>query len=224
MFLNATQMVNTYQPGYLTNGFSNTPTSTFFNQTPNIIYDGNIQSLVDDWISGGSNKQTVHNDHGHISAWDVSSITNMTRLFQDKTTFNDDIGNWDVSGVTIMSYMFNNAVTFHQDIGNWDVFNVIDMYDMFANAVTFNQDISHWDVSSVTDMRTMFRDAEDFNQDIRVWDVSNVSYFGSMFDGGTAMRNQYGISGVTPDPNFGDTPNPHFLVSLLEFKILTNQV
>ena len=94
------------------NSTFNLDLNVFFNQTPNIIYDGNIQSLVDDWISGGSLKQTVHNDHGHISAWDVSSITNMTRLFQDKTTFNDDIGNWDV-GVTIMSYMFNNAVTFH---------------------------------------------------------------------------------------------------------------
>ena len=46
MFLNATQMVNTYQPGYLTNGFSQySYFNTFFNQTPIIIYDGNIHPL-----------------------------------------------------------------------------------------------------------------------------------------------------------------------------------
>ena len=64
MFISSTQMSNTYNT---TPGFGTTPTSTFFNQTPNLIDDSNIQSRVDN-ISGGSGKQTVHNDHGHISA------------------------------------------------------------------------------------------------------------------------------------------------------------
>ena len=33
---------------------------------------------VDDWsFQVDLAKQTVHNDHGHISTWDVSSITDM---------------------------------------------------------------------------------------------------------------------------------------------------
>ena len=68
-------MSNTYNT---TPGFGTAPTSTFFNQTPNLIDDSNIQSSVCAyWISGGSGfKQTVHNDHGHISARDVAHQCN----------------------------------------------------------------------------------------------------------------------------------------------------
>ena len=65
-------------------------------------------------------KQTVIDGYGHISSQDVSSVTDMTNLFQNKTTFNDDIGNWDVSGVNNMSGMFNRALKFNQDI-SWNV-------------------------------------------------------------------------------------------------------
>ena len=44
--------------------------------------------------------------YGHISAWDVSLITDMSYLFSNKITFNDNISNWDVSNVTNMSNMF----------------------------------------------------------------------------------------------------------------------
>ncbi len=37
-----------------------------------------------------------------IGSWDVSSVTNMRRMFYDATSFNQDIGAWDVSSVTDM--------------------------------------------------------------------------------------------------------------------------
>ena len=149
-------------------------------QTP--ITDANIQTAVDQWICCPS---SATNTYGTISDWDVSQVTDMSELFQYKSTFNDDISKWDVRNVTDMKYMFRGAGAFNQDIGSWDVSNVTNMEVMFYNASTFNQDIGSWDVSSVTDMRNMFKDSysgnASFNQDIGSWDVSNVQEMDGMF-------------------------------------------
>ena len=67
--------------------------------------------------------------------------------------FNRDISNWDVSSVTDMSYMFNES-NFNGDISNWDVSSVTNM--IICLIVQINGDISNWDVSSVTNMSHMF--------------------------------------------------------------------
>ena len=109
-----------------------------------------------------------------ISNWDVSSITNMFRMFHSASSFNQDIGSWNVSSVTNLSKMFVYASAFNQDIGDWDVSSVNNMYRMFDRASSFNQDIGAWDVSSVTDMSIMFFRALSFNQDISSWCVTNI--------------------------------------------------
>lgn len=111
----------------------------------------------------------------------VSKVTDMSSLFNGKTTFNQDITSWDVSNVTDMSQMFYKAKSFDQSIGNWDVSGVSTMRQIFYGAETFNQDIGSWNVSQVTDMSAMFRDAETFNQNIGSWDVSSVNLMNSMF-------------------------------------------
>ena len=116
-----------------------------------------------------------------ISAWDVSNVTNMTRMFKRVSSFNQDIGAWDVSNVTEMTLMFNWATSFNQDIGGWDVSNVTNMRDMFARASSFDQDIGAWDVSNVTNMSNMFASASSFDQNIGGWDVSNVTDMSRMF-------------------------------------------
>ena len=138
-----------------------------------------LQAAVDLWVSDNA---TAISTYGEINNWDVSLITNMSQLFQNKTTFNEDISEWDVSNVRDMSRMFNNAESFNQDISEWDVSSVTDMHNMYDSAYNFNQDISGWDVSSVSDMNNMFYYAESFNQDISGWDVSNVTNFYAMFD------------------------------------------
>ena len=136
-----------------------------------------LQEAVDLWVSSPESTEATY---GHISDWDVSLITDMSELFRNKVTFNDDIGNWDVSGVTDMNYMFRDADSFNQDLSSWDVSSVTDMSHMFWGADSFNGDISAWDVSDVTNMKLMFR-LSPFNGDISGWDVSGVTNMNSMF-------------------------------------------
>ena len=117
-----------------------------------------------------------------INDWDVSSVTNMSRMFENATSFNTDISNWDVSSVTNMSKMFNNASSFNQDINNWVVSSVTNMLQMFRKATSFNQDLNSWDVSSVTNMHNMFGEASSFNGNISNWNVSSVNTIWSMFN------------------------------------------
>ena len=118
-----------------------------------------------------------------ISAWDVSSITNMLSMFYrcNKLKSVGDISSWDVSNVTNMAYMFTGCVNFNQDISSWDVSEVTDMSYMFYECVNFNQNISSWDVSKVKDMCAMFKFCKSFNQDLSGWNVSNVIEMSDMF-------------------------------------------
>ena len=112
--------------------------------------------------------------YGEFNTWNVSAITDMSELFRNNETFNEEISNWDTSNVTNMSYMFFGAEIFNMSIGNWDTSNVTDMKNMFSYAISFNQDISNWDTSNVFVMTRMFDNAYSFNQNISSWCVTNI--------------------------------------------------
>ena len=138
-----------------------------------------------------------------LNLWDVSSVTNMSSMFSSVENFNQDIGNWDVSSVTDMSCMFCGASSFNQDIGNWDVSSVTNMSQMFSGSSSFNQDISGWVVSSVTTMNDMFSSAALFNQDIGNWDVSSVTNMNYMFGNASAFNQDIGNWDVSSVTNAG---------------------
>ena len=88
---------------------------------------------------------------------DVSTITNMSFLFDGMDIGNINISEWDVSNVTLMSYMFSDCTNFNCDLSKWDVSNVRNTIGMFYSCTKFNSDLSKWDVSKVMMMRRMFK-------------------------------------------------------------------
>ena len=125
---------------------------------------------------------------GDITTCDVSGVTDMTHLFYNLGSFDQDIGGWDTSRVTSMSGTFRNARAFNQDIGAWNTSNVTNMVYLFEGASRFDQDIGGWNTSNVTQMYGVFKDASEFNQNIGGWDVSNVTSGYLMFSGASKFN------------------------------------
>ena len=136
----------------------------------------------------------------NINNWDVSNVTNMSFMFYDTNSFNQPLNNWDVSNVTDMNTMFYATTLFNQPLDNWDVSSVSNMDAMFSETSSFNQPLNNWDVSSVTSMGAMFFEASSFNQPLNNWDVSNVTNMSFMFYGTNSFNqplNNWDVSSVS---------------------------
>jgi hypothetical protein len=69
-----------------------------------------LVSAVGLWASDNSNAVATH---GTIDTWDLGSVTDMSGLFENNTTFNEDISGWDMSNVTNRANMFKGATSMH---------------------------------------------------------------------------------------------------------------
>jgi len=146
------------------------------------LTDETIRGAFKKWCESSTRAEVVA-VYGEIEAWDVSSVTDMYRLFNgcNCAHFNANIGAWNVSAVTNMQGMFQAASSFNQPLGAWDVSAVTNMQSMFQAASSFNQPLGAWDVSAVKDMSQMFMSASSFNHPLGAWDVSAVTDMKWMF-------------------------------------------
>ena len=61
-----------------------------------------LGGVVDEWIKDGTARETIVAKYGEIEIWDTSDVLSLRHVFNDKSTFNEDISKWDVSSVTTM--------------------------------------------------------------------------------------------------------------------------
>lgn len=134
----------------------------------------------------------------NLNAWNISTITNLSGMFQECTNFNQALSQWNTANVTNMSSMFESALFFNQNIGSWNTGNVTTMSKMFKNASAFDRNIGTWNTSSVTDMSEMFYQnlfsglEPEFNRNLGNWNTSNVTNMAGMFHGAAKFNQNIG--------------------------------
>ena len=97
-------------------------------------------------------KKLVEDESIYLGDIDTSLITDMSGLFSlIKREDFSGIGDWNVSNVIDMSFLFIECNTFNEDISNWNVYNVETMRGMFEFCNSFNQNINDWNISNVKD-------------------------------------------------------------------------
>ena len=153
---------------------------------PRIDSNVNFRSIVDRCLDSNDCQ------YGKMVCWNTSGVKDMSNAFEDRSTFNEPIGNWDTSAVTDMSNMFRGASSFNQPLDNFDTSSVTSMKFMFGNAKAFDQSIGNWDTSSVNDMSWMFRGAHKFNMRVGVWDTSAATDTSWMFSGAESFNQPIG--------------------------------
>lgn len=88
-----------------------------------------------------------------LENWNVSNVTVMESMFRHASTFNNEsIKEWTPVRVTNMNRMFEYATAFDQDISGWSLLSIRSMYGMFRFASTFNQPLGNWERSSKEDV------------------------------------------------------------------------
>jgi prepilin-type N-terminal cleavage/methylation domain-containing protein len=92
---------------------------------------------------------------------DTVGGTEYTKRVKDDITVNN-ASTTCTSGITDMSGIFANNTSFNEDISHWDTSRVTTMRAMFYYASSFNQDLSGWDAENVTDSRAFSNGASNW--------------------------------------------------------------
>jgi surface protein len=145
-----------------------------------VITDENIKDLVKFYIEDKTQLPEDLQDKP-IGEWVVKRVTDMSELFKNRSTFNEDINNWNVSNVTNMFKMFSGCTAFNQPLDEWNVRKVENMQEMFLGCREFDQPLFK-NVKNVEQMFGMFSGCVEFNQDLSKWNISNVKDMGHMFE------------------------------------------
>lgn len=91
-----------------------------------------------------------------------SSITSLLGLVYDATSFNQDVSGWDVSSITNFSRLFRNcnAAGFNPNVAGWNTSSLVIVSDgqggTFQNVDGFDRDLSGWDITNMTTANSFF--------------------------------------------------------------------
>jgi len=103
------------------------------------------------------------------TVWDVSSVADMSHMFEQNEGFNSWINGWNTGNVHDFSAMFRESI-YSKDISGFDLGSCTDVSKMFEGAGSFNQGgIVNWDVSSVKHFNSVLFEATSFKQDLCGW-------------------------------------------------------
>ena len=116
------------------------------NEARNPDHDGGIRTALHVWFADPA---TAKAKYGPIASWDTSGVTDMSRLFEYRVGFNEDISRWNVSNVVTMDEMFYCASSFTGDLSCWEVGQVESMNSMFYRATSFDRQLGGaWSTST----------------------------------------------------------------------------
>jgi surface protein len=170
---------------------------------------------------------------GGLESWSTVGVTNMSRMFIDNATFNQDLNGWDTSSVTTFFGCFKGCAALDQNFDAWNVSAATDMTTMFRDCTKLGEttearmfvvtaattslwltfsgcpfmnspEISSWAVDNVSDFRDTFRSCSAFDQNISGWDVASATTFANMFNGCLAFNQDISAWNVSSATTFAD--------------------
>jgi hypothetical protein len=110
--------------------------------------NADIKVAVSEWVHPCT-RVAAEVKYGHISDWQTSQVTDMSKLFyvnpdmcvsaSNFQTFNDDISRWDTSNVTNISYMFYAAHSSNRNnMRTWNLSRVTHSMWVFPDMKYYN--------------------------------------------------------------------------------------
>ena len=120
-----------------------------------------------------------------LENFNTAKVTNMQFMLTDYQGIELDLSGWDVSSVTNMSQLFDNCLNLQSlNLSGWNTSNVTHMNNMFNNcsSLTTITGLSDLDTSSVTTMENMFNNCSGLTSlALSGFDTSNVTNMTAMF-------------------------------------------
>jgi len=197
-----------------TNMFAMFAAQRLFNQEIGLWDVSNVTSMASMFLLTGVGGVFNNGGSDSMKNWNTSKVTTMRTMFQNQTSFNQEVGLWDVGNVTDFTFfvslasprigVFNNNGS--DSIKNWNTSKVTSTRSMFQNQPLFNQNVGLWDISNVTDTSVMFGTSSvgsggAFNNggsdSIKNWNTSNVLNMANMFQNQTVFNQEIGLWDVS---------------------------
>ncbi len=128
-------------------------------------FDNNtLREAVKKWFT---NRNETELEYGHISMWNTSEVTDMSGLFENRTTFNENISEWNVSMVANMKNMFRGASAFNYDVSGWNFTSLTNIACMFCGATSYEYNFDYVRFKSHVNIANMFDDDDAYVTFIR---------------------------------------------------------